>query len=500
MTDTSIRERFGSSGELLALLGIVLVGAALRLYRIGSEDYWIDEVAALRVVQDYSWVGLFTQLPLIDRHPGLFFSFLKGWVAVVGEAEAMTRLLPAVFGTAALVMLYLLGRRLFDGEVALYATALLAVSRLHVYQSQNIRMYSLLVFLSLLSTYLLLDLRVNYSRRTLGAYLGSAVLLGNTHIFAVLVLAAHACYIFATEYVVGSRTAVGVSRYRDLQFAVGLGISPGLVGALGQAMAVSGGASRGLSWIDPPGPFWPVETLGAFLRRDAPFVGLGLLAGVTLLGLLVAVWKRGEGSTAGDVVDRLRGDERTYLLAGLVAFPLLVPFVVSYLLTPLAVLRYTIPASLGLFLLVGVGLRSLPVPSARYVLVAVLLVGTAAGLPAYYAETDKIQWSNAAATIHAETDGDPFVVGAHEFDYTFKYYLERAGGGAFVDSDTWAQSEVETALADDRPIWVTTDPRNETASPFVEGLQSRTDYAVTFSETYHGVTVTRFEPGGNANG
>jgi mannosyltransferase len=479
----------GRGATLAALAAITLFGAALRVFRIGFDDYWIDEVASIQIAQSYSIVGLFLQLPFVDRHPGLFYSLLKGWMLVLGDAEAVTRLLPALVGVATLPAMYLLGKRLFGVEAGLVATALLAVSRYHVFYAQTLRMYTLLVLLTLVSTYFLLDLRIEHSRRTVVAYALSAIALGNTHFLGVLVLVGHVFYIFATEYVVGARTATGQWDFLTYQLVVGVGIVPGVGGIAAQVLSLAGGQSQSLGWIDAPTADWPLRALGTYFRQDAPLLGLALLLFVVVVAVGTLLWRRAD-VTLADLRAQLVGDERTYLLAGLVAFPILVPFIVSLTFKPLTVIRYTIAASVGVYLAVGALVRVVPLSSVRYGLVVVLLVGAVAGLPSYYTGEGRIEWSNAAATIHEDGDSNPYVVTTHEFHYTFRYYLAKQGGGELYTHQTWEPSVVERA--DGSPIWVVWEPGNRTA--FSRGLESETNYTATSSEEYVGVGVTRYEP------
>lgn len=478
----------GRTATLAAVAALTLFGAALRVFRVGFDDYWIDEVASIQTAQGYSILGLFLRLPFVDRHPGLFYSLLKGWLAVFGEAEAVTRLLPVVLGIATLPAMYLLGKRLFGVEAGLVATALLAVSRYHVFYAQTLRMYTLLVLLTIVSTYLLLDLRIEHSRRTVVAYVVSAIALGNTHFLGVLVLVGHVCYVFATEYVVDARTATGQWDFLTYHLVVGVGIIPGVGGIAGQLVAMAGGSDQALGWIDAPTADWPFRALGTYLRQDAPLLGVAVLALVVVVAVSAILGRRDDGSL-DDLWDWVAGDERTYLLAGLVAFPILVPFVVSLLFRPLTVIRYTIATSVGVYLAVGALVRAVPQASLRYGLVAVLLVSAVAGLPSYYTDEGRIEWSEAAATIHEGGSENPHVVNTYEFTYTFRYYLAKQGGGELTTYQTWEPSVVERAAGD--PIWVVWEPGNRTA--FSAALESRTNYTAVATEEFVDVAVTRYE-------
>lgn len=75
--------------------------------------------------------------------PG-YFVLALAWVRVVGDALATLRALSAVASVIALLLVHRLARVLFDGaDVALAATALVAVSPLHVRYAQEARPYAL---------------------------------------------------------------------------------------------------------------------------------------------------------------------------------------------------------------------------------------------------------------------------------------------------------------------------------------------------------------------
>jgi len=129
-------------GGLLLLLALA---AALRFFHIGTQSLWTDEVYSL-------WV--------IPGGEGGLHHFFKGplhavllllWSIWGGYGDAWARSLSAVLGLATLPLLYILGRRLGGHAVGLTAAFLLAVSPFHVWYSQEIRNYSLLMLVAVLS-------------------------------------------------------------------------------------------------------------------------------------------------------------------------------------------------------------------------------------------------------------------------------------------------------------------------------------------------------------
>jgi mannosyltransferase len=187
----------------LALLGLFLLAFALRVYRLQAQSLWYDE--------GVSWYLTRMSLPVLtvwtanDIQPPLYYYLLWLWVRLAGTSEYALRFPSVFFGLLTLPMLWVTARRLLGKRAAWLAALFLALSPLHVYYAQEARMYTLLTFLGLLSSYLLLRLVSNrtksfpspYRREGLGmgvAYALAAVAALYTHYFAFFLLVAHALY------------------------------------------------------------------------------------------------------------------------------------------------------------------------------------------------------------------------------------------------------------------------------------------------------------------
>ena len=89
-------------------------------------------------------------------HPPLHYYLLHEWLNAVGFGPLQGRLLSALFGTLAVLMMYALARYLFDRRVALLSALLLACSQLAVMYSQNARPYAQFLLFFLCCVYLFL--------------------------------------------------------------------------------------------------------------------------------------------------------------------------------------------------------------------------------------------------------------------------------------------------------------------------------------------------------
>src|SRR5207248_10770349 len=86
----------------------------------------------------------------------LYTLLLHFWLMLAGTSEAAVRLLPLIFGVATIPLMYEFGRRLGRPTLGLLGAGLLTISPFHIWHSQDAKMYTLVVFVTLLSTTLYL--------------------------------------------------------------------------------------------------------------------------------------------------------------------------------------------------------------------------------------------------------------------------------------------------------------------------------------------------------
>lgn len=124
-----------------------MAGAALRFATLSSQSFWLDEAIAIHSAR-LDLGGLFHSVAHTEGSPPLYFMLLDGWMRVFGRSEAGIRSLSALFGTATILLAYVIGRRLAAERVGLALAALVAFNPVLVWFSQEARPYALLVLLS----------------------------------------------------------------------------------------------------------------------------------------------------------------------------------------------------------------------------------------------------------------------------------------------------------------------------------------------------------------
>ncbi len=133
---------------------IVLLGVGLRFINL-NQSLWLDEAINVLAVQHFSLWGLITEYAKSDFHPPLFFVILWGWTKLFGVGEIISRLPSVLFGTLTIYIVYLLGKKLHSVKLGLISALLVATNPLHIYYSQEARMYSLAAMVVTLNILLL---------------------------------------------------------------------------------------------------------------------------------------------------------------------------------------------------------------------------------------------------------------------------------------------------------------------------------------------------------
>ncbi|HVE68849.1 MAG TPA: glycosyltransferase family 39 protein, partial [Solirubrobacteraceae bacterium] len=174
-----------------ALLGIVLLGAALRFAGLGDQSFWFDEAVTAEVVRP-GFGDAFDALKAAESTPPLYYLLGWLWTRVFGEGEAGLRSLSALAGTLTVPVAWAAAREVTSRRGALAAAALVAVNPMLVWYSQEARAYALLALLGGVSLWLCLRARRSGSAGALVAWGVAAALTLLTHYFGIFVVAAEA--------------------------------------------------------------------------------------------------------------------------------------------------------------------------------------------------------------------------------------------------------------------------------------------------------------------
>jgi hypothetical protein len=310
---------------------------AARLWRLTASCLWFDEIFSVHAAR-HTWRGLwhFAAADLI--HPPLFYALLKVWIAIGGDSLLWLRLFPALTSIAALVPFLLLARELHVGTKATALSLLLFASNGYLIKyAQELRMYSLLLTLTLTSLWLFTRLlnRASASKRLLFALLFANLLLVYTHYYGWLVVA---CELALLVY---------ADRRRSRAFLL---VCVGLLlcfapwaAACASAARGGGGLAQNVGWIERPGAS-ELTQLYALLNEpfyfrqssaEPPYARGGALLGLMLLGvpillLLFRSWRRRRAALSQEDEARAQASSQKTGPLTLLAFFTLAPVALAF--------------------------------------------------------------------------------------------------------------------------------------------------------------------------
>lgn len=414
---------------------ILLLGFAVRMYGLGQESLWLDEVVTAKRVHDtlpdllYGWDSE-TQGPL-------YYMWVKMWGLIFGTGEVSLRFWSVVWGTLTIPLVYQLGRQLFSGTGAMLASLFFAVHPFAIYYSQEARPYALLLFLAVASYILLLNLMKQHRWPSAWGYILVTALAYYTHVFAVFLILSHIIIFYAFRR---ERQYRGASRYPRpyyLTFVLLLILCIPETVQNAAAMFDKMGGETMASWIPRPS----VEDLLLAPVRYFMNAKVGLAA-ILLISVLAALRFYSE--------PRLRLGFFFLLILG-VCFWLL-PWIVSVTVTPVFVLRYTIPGMLVVIFLMATAsasLQALP----RQLFVIALLALTVYPLWNYYTKVDKDPWRQAGEYLSARVTTSDIVIPFPPFaDQPLKHYMLPHLRPQIIRADS--VGALEPLLENAKRIWV----------------------------------------------
>ncbi|MFN8489189.1 MAG: glycosyltransferase family 39 protein [Caldilineaceae bacterium] len=363
---------------------LLLLAFALRVYRLDFQELRGDEAFgyffSLRTFNDI----VQSTLALKEPHPVASYFVQKIWLNWAGQSEFALRFISVWFGTLAIALLYRLGRRLdLSKPGSLVAMLLLAVSPYAIWHSQDARMYSMSLALTLASTWLAVEWLQKQRWPQTVAYLGVSWLALHTHYFSVFVLAAQAVFVLRRALVL-PRLRFTIMPWLGLQGMLAVLYLPWVTQA-GGILRGYGGNGDSPTWNAALARALSVFAVGETVPVSQR-MGWALLAGVLLL---LGGWQLlHNGET---------GRRALWLLTLYLAIPLLATWY-SATQRPLFNERYLIAAAPPFYLLIAALLerdgRLTQMNADRKnwamglgsVLVVILLIGNGLSLNRYYTD------------------------------------------------------------------------------------------------------------------
>jgi len=420
------------------ILAIVALAAFLRFFNLGSESIWLDEAFSVHAAET-SLASIVQKSINADLHPPLSNLLLHFWVLIFGQSEAAVRSLSACFGIISVLLLYKVGRALFDRQVGMVASILMAISAFTIAYSQEARPYALMLMLTLLSFFFFIRILKTEikSKAHIVLYTLVNILLAYTHIFGLFIIGTQVLYfiLFQRRYA-GARLA-----FWSAQAATLVAFSPWIYVLSAYTFK---GTIEVLNWIPEPSLYIVARSMGSLAGAGYLWAALGVVLLLIIFCLCLAgvfyspkVLKQhgAPESSKNSKLSKLAAlitEPRTALLLIWFLFPLIIALVLSFAVRPIFATRYLIGITPVFYLLAARGIegvnsfmksRTTQANLAAFSLIGLVAIISAPGLYNYYAHPQKEQWREATSFIEQMAQpGDTVVFSDDSNHYPFDYY------------------------------------------------------------------------------
>ena len=240
--------------RMIAFVVVAAIFVAVRFWNITATCLWFDEIFSVHAAE-HSWNSILDFVAVDLIHPPLFYLLLKVWIAIGGESLIWLRSLPVLFSIIAIVPFGLLCREMRLGLwTSLFDFLLIAVNGSLIKYAQEVRMYSMLMCMSLFSIWLFL--RYFRSRKGIVALTVVNILLIYTHYFGWWMVLVEAVVLVCTSYeksagLFNSKLSKNIRKILAIAGIPFLTIIPWFV-AVVKAASSGSNISQNIGWMQRP--------------------------------------------------------------------------------------------------------------------------------------------------------------------------------------------------------------------------------------------------------
>lgn len=452
-------------------LGIILIlGTVLRVYDLGTESYWIDEVST--VIEGQQSIPQLLASGRLDQPPGYYLPF-HFWIGGFGTSEVSTRAFSLIVGVASIGLIFLVGRELFGSEVGLLGAFFMAVSDFQIFFSQEARFYSFFEFTTLLSFFCFV-LALKRKRVIDFVLYGLAgALLVYSHTYGIFILVAQ--NLFVMLQVRKYKAILGL--WLASQVLIALAFGPYLFPLVFGGKGVEGAIAQNIGGNSPPSVWDPIRAIYHFIlpaRRGRTWASVIIGYTVAVVFLVTAIWlyyTRWAKNTwlleVGEFfgnIKRWPGWAGKFFLVGCwLLCPIVLPLLLSLELPAVYAERYTVSAAPALYLLLAAGVFNIRRVIPIVVSLGVLVIAMAPGLYNYYVTDINEQWREAAVYINENAKPDEVLVFAPNmgigiqqkaFDWYYHGPVQSCGLGVELVTPTAISEALKQCISDRDHFWL----------------------------------------------
>lgn len=363
----------------IGLAAIILLALLLRVYTLGDESLWLDEVFSVNsanksitsiIEHESSWTAV---------SPPFYYIILHFWMKLFGYSEFSIRFPSVIFGVASIYVIYRVGKLIYSEEVGIICAFLLSISFFHIRYSQEARFYALLTFLILLSNFYFVRLLKEKNIKDACIYIVITTAMTYTHFFGLFYIMFQNIYYF-------------LAHRKNMKFWIVIQGTILLLFAIWIPVLVKQTTKVGDDswWIPRPTYITLFNTFKSFAGSD---INLYLFVILGIIGIIF-IYKE-------------EFNDRIFLLLWLF-IPIVTSLSIS-LIRPIYVDRYLIGSLPAIVLLISKGIFNFR-KSLMILLLIAITISAIFPLEKYYAVPEKEQWREVTSYIENNKGYDDYVL------------------------------------------------------------------------------------------
>lgn len=338
--------------DFLLISFLLLLGLYARFYLLPQEAIWLDEAYSLDFASKDGPLELVKGVVgSNDPHPPLYYLVLQFWQGIFGVSEFAVRSLSLLFFLLAIIFTYLFSLN-FSRQTAFFSSLLVATLFFSVSYAQEVRMYSLFLFLLSLSLFMQFSILKSFVIKKAFIYSAVLVLLLYTHHYAILWVSFLLLYWLLNKPL--------FKEWLFVVLATFLLYLPGLTYLFKQFLVLSSDKNETfVAWLEMPNPSYEIFDITFqqfFFYQYLSNEYLGYLAcGIGLLVILAPIFiyfsRRKKSLKLGNL--------GVFFLLGFM-INLLLPYIISVFITPVIDARYMQGSFLLMIFLIAYLIARLP--------------------------------------------------------------------------------------------------------------------------------------------
>jgi len=460
----------------IILAVIILAGFFLRFYELGEESIWLDEAYTLQSAAKQDFTSLISSVDRIETNPPFYFMMLHFWVKFFSASEFSIRFLSLLFSVFSIMLIYIIGKEIFNSGVGLLSSLMLASSMLHVLYSQEARGYSLFIFLILASFVFFIKLiRENKLKYYIPYAILTLLVIYTSYLGFLVVFFQNLAFLFFNKE--------HIKKWFGFQFLIGILYLPWLYYFIRDLFKVQ----TNLAFIALTKYSFP-----PMLANSLLLIFL-LPAIVAVVVLLILFYKLKKFDIK--LLKKIKFRENLFILFFII-FYIALFFVMPRLTTSIFYTRHYLFMTPFFYLFLAKGITMLRKKNIRAVMVIIILLLNIYSVFHYY-NASKEQWRDVVYFVEETSKENEIILldnadCRYVFDYYYKENLERIGLGTSLQSTqekiiNIPFSELQKKLENKSGIWLILSHDYRTKGYYRKNMDA--NYKLEFEKDYKDIKV-----------